>query len=315
MQCSKNECGKKAVLFRKYEGAALCQMHFCQSIEHTFRKTIAKNDMIQQGDRIVSGFSGGKDSSVLLYLLAGYAKKKNFTLEAVMIDEGIANYREQSLKKAKEFSEKNGIKLTIVNVKKKKGNSIDEIAAKQKDLRPCSYCGVFRRTLLNETARKLKATKLAIGHNLDDEVQSIFTNYIRGDLARGARLGPKTPSISKDLKFIPRIKPLLEIPEKEVALYAVLKGLVADFGECPYAQHSFRWFIRDMINDMEAKYPGTKFSIKRTFDKIHPLLLEMQTKEKKKLNYCTECEEPTSASLCKSCEMTKKMFELEVDRS
>src|SRR3989338_4755887 len=162
-------CGKKAVINRKYEGKSLCKMHFCQDIEKSFSGSIRKYHLLDKNDHIAAGFSGGKDSSVMLYLLAGIVKKNpKMHLEAIMVNEGIHGYREESIAKAKEFCKKLEINLTVVDVKAKKGKTIDEIAKQNNELRPCSYCGVFRRSLLNETARELKATKLAIGHNLDD---------------------------------------------------------------------------------------------------------------------------------------------------
>ena len=103
---------------------------------------------------------------------------------------------------------------------------------------PCTYCGVGRRWVLNRKARELGATKLAVGHNLDDEVQSVLLNYMRGDLPRASRMGPVTDwSRRKKFgeKFVPRIKPLRELPEKEIALYVLLKGYDIKWDECPYA--------------------------------------------------------------------------------
>lgn len=132
-----------------------------------------------------------------------------------------------------------------------------------------------------------------------------MANYIRGDLVRGARIAPEA-KISDHEDFIPRIKPLRDIPEKEVALYTILKGLDVDFSECPYASESFRWSVRDIINDLEEKYPGTKQNIVKTFDKIRPLLIK-EEKIKKPLNKCKICGEPTSKEICKACLLKQKI--------
>ena len=88
---------------------------------------------------------------------------------------------------------------------------------------------MLRKNILNKAARELGADKIAIGHNLDDESQTILMNYMRGDIGRLKRMIPGT--IQKGM--IPRIKPLRSIPEKEVALYAFLNGLPVSMDECP----------------------------------------------------------------------------------
>ncbi|VVB59233.1 tRNA 2-thiocytidine biosynthesis protein TtcA [uncultured archaeon] len=159
----------------------------------------------------------------------------------------------------------------------------------------------MRRFLLNKTARNIGADVLGIGHNLDDETQAIMANYIRGDLLRGVRLGANAFSV-QDRRFVPRIKPLREVPEKEVALYAILKGLNPDLAECPYAEESFRWDVRNILNELEAKYPGTKYSVLRTFDRIKPALGKATVGDSK-INTCKLCGEPASNDVCKVCEL------------
>jgi uncharacterized protein (TIGR00269 family) len=169
----------------------------------------------------------------------------------------------------------------------------------------CSYCGVARRYMLNKTARDLKATKLCVGHNLDDEAQSIVMNYIRGDMAKASRLGAIT-NYSTTKKggqyFVPRIKPLREIPEREVALYALLNGLEVQEDECPYAS-GIRFEVKDFLNNLEAKHPGIKFSVLETFEKMLPLVREFIDKQKIEIKLCEKCGEPSSQDVCKLCDM------------
>ncbi|MCK4550425.1 MAG: TIGR00269 family protein [Candidatus Aenigmarchaeota archaeon] len=303
MKCT--TCGKKAVIERIYEGRALCKDHFLKSVEKTVSKTIRDNNLLKRGEHIAVGFSGGKDSSMLLYTLKKLSKARALKLSAILVDEGIKDYRNKSIPDAKKFCENLGIELHIVSFKKEIGKTLDKIMAKNKDktLNGCTYCGVFRRKLINEKAREIGANKVAIGHNLDDEVQSIMANYIRGDILRGARIGAKA-FVAEDKKFVPRIKPLRDVPEKECALYCILKGFDVNFGECPYASESFRWSVRDIVNDLEEKYPGTKFSILRTFDRILPAI-QKTAKTKGKIEKCTLCGEPTSREICKACELKK----------
>ena len=253
MKCT--TCEKKAVIERIYEGRALCKDHFLKSVEKTISKTIRDNNLLKRGEHIAVGFSGGKDSSMLLHTLKKLSKARALKISAILVDEGIKNYRDVSIPDAKKFCENLGIKLHIVSFKKGIGKTLDDMVTKNKDktLKGCTYCGVFRRKLINEKAREIGADKVAIGHNLDDEVQSIMANYLRGDILRGSRIGAKA-FVAEDKKFVPRIKPLRDVPEKECALYCILKGFNVDFGECPYASESFRWSVRDVVNDLEEKY-------------------------------------------------------------
>lgn len=299
MKC---KCGNKAVIYRKYEGRALCKKHFLESVDKIVRRTINSNNLIRRGEKIAVGVSGGKDSSLLLYYINNIGRERDIKVEAILVDEGIKSYR--TVKYAKNLCKKLDVKLHVVSFKKEIGKTLDKIVKNVNEIKACTYCGVFRRYLLNKKAREIKADKLAIGHNLDDEVQSILANYIRGDLLRASRVGARA-WIIRNKKFIPRIKPLREIPEKETALYVLLKKIKVDFKECPYSGDSFRSDMREIINDLEEKYPGIKFSILRTFDKLKPSL-KKQIKMNK-IDYCKECKEPSSQKICKVCLLKEKL--------
>jgi uncharacterized protein (TIGR00269 family) len=292
MRC--DNCDKSAVYHRRYSGQKFCKDHFLLYFERKVKKTINDSGMIKRGERIGVALSGGKDSITTLSILN---KLDGIELFAIAIDEGIKGYREKSLKVAKKFCKENDIPLEIISFADSFGTTVDDSID-----HACSICGVLRRRLLNDKAKELGADKLATGHNLDDETQAIMINYVRGDPERLRRLSNSSGSD----KFVPRIKPLQEMPEKEVGLYAVLNFDV-DFSECPYAQDSFRTGIRDFINTLERDNPGIKFSIKRGYDKLIPYLKSYPTKE---LKECQLCGEPTSGEVCKVCDMLQstKMF-------
>lgn len=300
MRCSL--CKSKAVIYRKYEGRALCKKHFIESIEKKFLKTIRKYKLIERGDKVAVGISGGKDSATLLYLLTRFKNKLGIEVEAILVNEGIKGYRNLTIPYAEKLTSQLSVTLHIISFKDVIGKDLDEMVniTKEKglDLTPCTICGVFRRLLLEKKAREIKATKLAIGHNLDDEAQSILANYFKGDLVRAARLGSK-PHVIEGV-FVQRIKPLIEIPEKEVALYALLLNLPVDFAECPYAQDSYRWNIREVLNNFELKHVGTKQNLVRTYEKIIPCIRESLPKT---INRCEKCGMPASRRICKACEI------------
>jgi len=294
MKCSK--CNMDAVAHQPYSGAHLCRKHLIEDVERKVKKDIRQLQMVEKNDSIAVALSGGKDSVVLLYLLHKlFSKRPDITLFAVTIDEGISGYREHTIEIAQKVTDMLGIQLHVISMKGELGKSLDEVAAEERDKGACSFCGVFRKKLLNMTARKLGATKLAVGHNLDDEAQTAFLNVLRGDVGRMSRMHKK----QQGLVF--RIKPLRSVPEKEVALYAILQNLPVDFSECPYAHEAMRGEVRDIINSIEVKHPGTKYSILRGSDETARLLNIAQ--QDVTLSVCSVCGEPTAAEVCQSCRL------------
>jgi len=293
MNCA---CGKKGIYHRKLEGNFYCKKCFIKNIEKKFMRTVGENKLIKFGDRIAVGISGGKDSAVLLYLLNEFRKNMSFELIAISIDEGIEKYRNESIEYAKELTKKLEVEHHISSFREEFSFTNDDLP---KETKHCTYCGTFRRYLLNKKAKILEANKLAIGHNLDDEAQSVMMNFVRNDYSRFQRLG----SISEDKMLIERIKPLRDIPEKEITLYAILKEIPFFPGECPYSFDNLRREMQTMINDLEKNHPGTKFQIVNFYDKLKPML----DKTGGGVNYCKICDEPTAMEICKSCELLEKL--------
>lgn len=304
MKCYK--CGNRAVIYRKYEGRAWCKKHFSIQLESKVKKIIRDEKLVERNDKICVALSGGKDSSLTLYLLNKFFKDRpDIKIFALTVDEGISGYREKTVKIAKKLCKKLNVDFHLVSFKEEFGKSLDEII-KEKKARACTYCGVFRRYLLNKKSRELGATKLAVGHNLDDEIQSIFMNYLKGDLNRLMRLGAK-PMIFKRKEFVTRIKPLRNIPEKETTLYCLLNGIDVYRNVCPYAEDSVRFDVRNFLNYMEEKYPGTKYNIIKFYDKIKPALTKTFKDIGGKVKICPKCGEPTSRDVCKTCELLESI--------
>ena len=270
--------------------------------------------MLRKGDRVALGLSGGKDSCVLLHSLAELKKDLPFELVAVTIDEGIKGYREKTLEIARRECEKLGIEHVVFSYEGSVGKTLDTIVSENNEDIPCSHCGVLRRYLLNRGAREVRANKLATGHNLDDVAQTVLMNVMRNEPSCMARFNE--PMVKSD-RFVQRIRPLMLTPEKEVAIYALLKGIELERMECPYARFAFRGHIRKMLNESEEKYPGTKFKIVNSFLEIEDALRNKYIKSAK-LSACSSCGEPcsnkmsriSSASscskqICKFCETVK----------
>ncbi len=298
-----NCCSQKPV-FEMHSGEKLCKSHFTEYFEGKVFRTIRQFDLISREENIGVAVSGGKDSLTVLHILHRLSMQNpKIKIRAIAIDEGIHDYRGKTLQTAKEFCNKNGIDLRIFSYKGEFGLALDEML-KTIDAKPCTICGIFRRYLLNKKSRELKLTKLATGHNLDDECQSVLMNQMRNDIKASARLGPKS-GVLKDGKFVQRIKPLYLCTEKEAMTYAFVNGLLDSFNECPNAPQSFRAQVRDAINDLESKFPGAKYSMINSFLQVLPYL-----KEKFKdgaIKACINCSEPSANDVCNACIYLEKL--------
>ncbi|WFO76073.1 TIGR00269 family protein [Desulfurococcaceae archaeon MEX13E-LK6-19] len=299
-------CGKPAVYISRVGGKAYCMKHFLEYFDKKVRRTIRKYRMFGEKEHIIVAVSGGKDSLSLLHYLVRLSKRvPGWKISALLINEGIAGYREETIKDFLRVVNELGVEYRIVRFKDEIGYTLDEMVkiGKEKKLPylPCSYCGVFRRYLLNKAAREMGGTVLATAHNLDDIVQTYIMNIIQNNWDRVARLSPVLDN-RKHPGFIRRVKPFYEILEKETTLYSILNNLYPKFTECPYAQYSMRWIIRKYINEMEEKYPGTKYSLLRSLLTIINILNRGQeTYGKEEIMTCKICGSPSSHEICRAC--------------
>ncbi|MBS3166264.1 TIGR00269 family protein [Candidatus Woesearchaeota archaeon] len=306
MKCSK--CLQKSVIELQHGG--LCKNHFITYFEDKVFKTIHKYRLIDRNDSICVAASGGKDSLSVLYLTKKYLQENKFPCDlfTLLIDEGIENYREKTVKDLQKFCKEHQIRLEIVTTKKEFGYTLDEAYPKiNKDLnkKPCNICGVWRRYLINKHARNLGATKLITGHNLDDEAQAIVMNLFKANTGLAAHLGPIS-GIEGQKGFVQRVKPLYFCTEKETRLYALLKNFVIEFTECPYAKEGYRSQIQSMLNEFEQKYKGTKQGIISSFLATLPLLKEHEKNNKNEIKQC-KCGEPANQEVCNACKIQEAL--------
>ena len=303
MKCSK--CGSPKVIYKQEQsGQILCKECFIESIESKVIKTVRKEKLLDRGDKVLVALSGGKDSVTTLEILNSFREMNVIDLCAVTVDEGIANYRQDGVDIAKRHAERLGIEHKVVSLKEDYGITLDEIMQRPKHRGSCTYCGVFRRTIINKAAREMGATKIATGHNLDDEVQAIMMNYLEGNTNNLTKLGAKTESDAEE--FTVKIKPLREIPEREIGIYVVAKELEVHFDSCPYAMQSFRGEVSELINQLNEKHPTIKYSTLRGYEKIKAAIKDEMKKEYAH-GRCKRCGEPSSNDLCKACSFLEEL--------
>jgi uncharacterized protein (TIGR00269 family) len=240
---------------------------------------------------VAVALSGGKDSSAVLFFLHRLlGERRDVRLMAITVDEGIGGYRDTG--QARAIADSMSVPWVTATFAEAYGITLDEIVARKGTGLSCSYCGVLRRALMNRIAREEGVTKFAYGFNLDDEAQSVLMNALRGDADRLTR------PMREAEGMVPRIKPFMYIPEREVALYAFLHVEEFDLAGCPYAGDALRGDVRGILDDYTYRHPATKYSLVN----LGEALREPAKNHTEGLRVCERCGEPCG-KICRTCQI------------
>jgi len=300
-----------------YSGAHLCERHLFESVERRVRRRIREDDMLpddatpEDPETWVIGLSGGKDSVVLTDIIEEtFAEDPRVELVALTIHEGIEGYRDESLAACEQLTADRDVRHEVVTYADEFDVEMDDVVDDDPmDMAPCAYCGVFRRDLLAKYAEAYDADKLLTGHNLDDEAETALMNIFEGNVEQVAKhfdasLGPFDERTPKD-EMIPRAKPLRDVPEKEVALYAQLRDLPVHMEECPHSSEAFRGEIQDLLLKLEENHPGTRHSIMAGYEELAGLAADQYSDEDADVGECEECGAPTTRDRCRKCALVE----------
>ncbi|MGQ9782040.1 MAG: TIGR00269 family protein [Nitrososphaeria archaeon] len=291
--CSR--CGGKPIYSRIYSGEDLCGRCFKESVEEKVVKTISKFGMLDYGDKVLLMISGGKDSLAMLRILNNVARAHASELVAATVDEGIEGYREDAIEIAMDACASLGIVHHVYSFKDIFGYTMDEIETLKGGGSSCSICGVLRRRTIDIAAQKLDVHVVATAHNLDDIIQTFFINLLNNDIKR---LPWNLPvHCGTGLFDQKRIKPLAEIYEEELALYSYLNRERFQNVSCPYMHQGIRSEIRQMLNSLERKHPGIKYSLFKSATSV-PKYMHFPKMERRK---CERCGYPTFSKKCSVC--------------
>ncbi|KAG8229741.1 hypothetical protein J437_LFUL007916 [Ladona fulva] len=309
--CS-THCGKNAVLKRPKTGCALCKECFFVAFETEVHDTIVKGQLFREGQHVAIGASGGKDSTVLAYVLRTLNVRYNYGLQLTLlsIDEGITGYRDDSLEMVKKNRDEYGLPLKILSYKDLYGWTMDAIVQEVGRRSNCTYCGVFRRGALERGAALLKADVIATGHNADDMAETVIMNIMRGDVARLHRCcdtitkdtsqqSSDSPSSSNDGLDIPRVKPLRYCYEKEIVLYAHYAKLPYFSTECTFSPLAYRGHARTYLKDLERLRPSVIMDIIHSGEFLQVGVVQQLPSR----GHCKRCGQISSAAggICKAC--------------
>lgn len=298
------KCSGKAQIKRAETGKILCSNCFIFEFEEEVYQTINKFNLIEFDDTVAIGVSGGKDSTALMHVLHTINERyqMKFQIHLICIDEGIIGYRNHALESVKLNSEKYKLPLTIISFTELFGYSLDEIFRETQTKETCTYCGIFRRRALDLGAEKVKANKVAVGHNADDMAETVIMNALRGDLTRFQRsVDLKTNGIEGSVAA--RIKPFAFQTQREIVLYAHFLKLSYYAIECPYAVQAFRRFPREYLVSKQKKDPLIMRRIIEGSIKFQTKINGTETVIQK----CNKCGNSCNHELCMVCKLLEKI--------
>ncbi len=206
--------------------------------------------MIDDGDKIVVGVSGGKDSLVLFEALKRYRRfsPQHFELIGVHVDMGFKNADEKGLEAVKRYFDESGVQLIV-----EKTDIAEILFDVRKESNPCSLCSKMRRGALCNAAVNLGASKLALGHHADDVLDTMLLSFMFE-----GRLSTLAPKSLMSRTGVTVIRPLIYLSECDVAGAAKKLELPVLFNPCPEDKHTQREYMKKLVDNIRKDIPCAK---------------------------------------------------------
>lgn len=223
-----------------------------QQIMSQMRAAIDSYNLIEAGDRIAVGVSGGKDSLVLLCTLANMRKflATPFEIVAITVDPCFDNVQ-TNFSQVEELCRRLQVKCDIR--RSQLGHIIFE---ERKENNPCSLCARMRRGILHDMSKGHGCNKLALGHHFDDAVQTFFMN-----LFYGGKIGCFSPKSYLSRKDLHLIRPMVFCQETKIQSAAQRYKLPVIKSECPVDGHTCRQSTQNLIHDLEKQFPDLRAKV------------------------------------------------------
>ena len=211
------------------------------------RRAAEDYNMIEEGDKIAVGLSGGKDSVTLLQILATMRRfyPKKYEVVAISVDMGLG-LDEKEVEAVKELCKQLDVEYIV------EPTHIGEIVFDiRKEANPCSLCANMRRGALNNTAVKHGCNKVALGHHFDDVVETFMLNlFFEG------RLGCFRPVTYLSRTGITLIRPMIYMPEKDIRYFASKAELPVIKSPCPADGNTERALMKTYLGDFDHRHRG-----------------------------------------------------------
>lgn len=221
-----------------------------QRMTGLLRRCVEDYNMIEDGDKIAVGISGGKDSMTLLRLMAALREyyPKKFELEAITIDLGFPN---MDFSPVENLCRELDVPYTIVPTQ------IQTIIFEyRKEKNPCSMCAKMRRGALNEAIKARGISKIALGHHYDDAVETFLMSLIYE-----GRISCFQPVTNLDRTGVIQIRPMLYIEERDIRSFVRRMELPVVENDCPADKNTKREEIKTLIKDLSHTYPNLKSNV------------------------------------------------------
>lgn len=211
------------------------------------RQAIDDYGMIQDGDKIAIGISGGKDSLTLLYALHGLQRfyPKKFTLEAITVDLGHPGF---DVSKLRELCERMEVPYTVV-----KTEIAQIVFEERKEKNPCSLCAKMRKGALNDAARQLGCNKIAYAHHKDDIIETMLMS-----LLYEGHFYSFPPITYLDRMDLTVIRPMMYVKEVDVKGFSKKYNLPIEKSPCPADGYTKRQYVKDFLRTLNQENPGVK---------------------------------------------------------
>jgi len=234
---------------------------FTQEINKSLRRKIGQAlsnwNMIEAGDRVLAGLSGGKDSLVLLHALSDFQKRSPVKFFLAALSVKITGLNTEILK---EYCEAKNIDYYVVE------QPIIEIIKSRGEKSPCSFCANMRRGIISSWASENNFNKLALGHTLDDAAETFFMNLLHAGRAKSFQ-----PVAYMSRTNIKVIRPLVLATEAAIIDEAKRLELPVVKSPCPFAGHTERQKIREFIADLRKKIPDLYSKIINALENLSDL--------------------------------------------
>ncbi len=218
-----------------------------QKLMSLTRKAVDEFQMIQPGDKIAVGISGGKDSLTLLYALSGLRRfyPSPFSVEAITVNLGYEGF---DLTPVKALCEELSVPYTVVDT-----DIAQIIFEERKEANPCSLCAKMRKGAFNEKAKELGCNKLAYAHHKDDVVETLLMSLILE-----GRIHTFSPVTYLDRTDLTLIRPMIYVDEADVKGFQNKYQLPVVKNPCPVDGYTQREYAKELVARLNHEHPGTK---------------------------------------------------------